>query len=116
MEIFILYLECTAASVLGLAFSVLLALSALNKKAIAAGETFNLGKYIDAERFAILANISVQVLAIVMMRGVILKYPHHEFYLVAGNALIGFAGTYIFSKIFGGALKKLDKTIEEKTK
>lgn len=114
MEILILYLECTASSLLGAGFTLFVSMNMASKGAFKKGVEFKSSDYFKTEKFAIYANLCVQAIAILCMNQAIQNYPSIEKHLIILNALIGAAGTFAFSALIGKFKLHVTKMVEEK--
>jgi hypothetical protein len=114
MEIIILYAECLGASLFGALFHLFLKLDSKAKEAKKLEKVFSAKEYISDEKFALAANVCVQILLLIWMPEIITKYPALEGWLVTMNAMVGYFGSSIAIKVFEFLGNKFSKATEIK--
>lgn len=112
----LVYISCTAASILGAGFQIFTSMNIWNKRALAKKLEFKSSDYWKAERFAIYANLCIQGLVILAMKQLITNYPALENHLIALNAFIGAAGNWAFRKWLGTVKERVNIMAEAKEK
>jgi hypothetical protein len=115
------YIWCSVAALLGWALHTLVKMRSLDQKAKAAKETFNIGKYFLDEKFS----IGISILSIAFLL-IVLSEVFHFNPKIAGIEVVyavrtlctvwGYASNDLVIRLLGGASKKLNAVIDEKTK
>jgi hypothetical protein len=115
MEMNLNLLKLAGMSILGALFHLLVKLDSKSKTSKAAKQTFSTKQYFLDEKFSIGANTVAQAIVLIWTPELVANYPALEGWVMAINALAGFAGSYLLSLLFGAASRKLNKLVEEQT-